>query len=239
MDRERLHNQVIREIIARVASGAYRDGQRLPAERALCREFDVARGTLRRALSKLDELKVVRIKAGSGVYVQSAAPHALPPAFLPPGFPRVHLQDVIDARKAIELAAVEQAAQRVRGADLRRLAGLLAAMEACVDDLPRFLQLDVAFHQAIVRASGNAVLVTAFEAIAAYHRFSAVYTSQREGEEEEALAYHRRLLEALERKDAAGCRRILQRHLDTMSRYSRGANGRRPSRRTGGGRNRP
>ncbi len=230
LDRDHLHNQIIREIIARVASGAYAVGERLPSERTLCETFDVARGTLRKALGKLQELGVVRIKANSGLYVQGVAPARLPQSLLPPKFAHVNLADIVDARKAIELAALRQAVERISERDLRRLGDLVTRMGTTLDDLPAFLEHDLAFHQALVRASGNAVLATAFEAIYEYHRFSAVYTSQHEGEESEALAYHRRLLAAIEKRDVRASCRILGEHLDAINRYSHAAPARRDTR---------
>ncbi|MBI4582387.1 MAG: FadR family transcriptional regulator [Planctomycetes bacterium] len=220
MDRDVLHNRIIREIIARVASGSYAVHRRLPAERALCAEFDVARGTVRKALATLERLGVVRIKPNSGVYVQGVASARLPRAFLPPDFARVDLTDIVEARKAIELAALRRAVERISPRDLRRLRVLADRMEAALHDLPAFLELDLTFHQVLVRASGNAVLATAFEAIYEYHRFSAVYTSQQEGEEAEALACHRRLLAAIEKGDVRISGRVLGRHLDAINRYS-------------------
>src|SRR5690606_31248470 len=113
---------------------------------------------------------------------------------------------VVTARKAIELASLRQAVDRITARDLQSLRTLLERMGGALDDLPRFLELDLAFHQALVRASGNVVLATAFEAIYDYHRFSAVYTSQQEGEEEQALRFHERLLGAIEKRDCrAAC----------------------------------
>lgn len=234
MNREHLHSKLIREIIARVASGTYAVGRRLPAERALCEELAVARGTLRKALSELAGLGVLEIRPNSGIYVRGLPRAALSKKVVPPDFDRVSLSDIVEARKAIELTAARQAAARITAAQVKKLADLVARMAEAIDDIPRFLELDLRFHQAMVRASGNAVLATAFEAIYEYHRFSAIYTSQAEGEEAEALAYHRKLLAALERRDARPICRILGRHLDTMKRYS----GRSLPQRTSAGRGR-
>ena len=220
MDRERLDNTVRREIIALIASGAYGRGRRLPAERELCRLMDVSRGTLRKALANLAELGVVSIKPNSGIYVESISGAKLPREILPPDFGAVDLADVIEARKAIELPAVERACGCITRKQRHELAELVDRMAAAVDDLSEFLKLDMQFHQALVRASGNMVLSTAFEAIYEYHRFSSVFTSRHEGEEELALDYHRRLLAALERGDARNCRAILREHLDYMTKYS-------------------
>jgi len=220
MNRERLDNAVLREIIALIASGTYSPGQRLPAERELCLRLDVSRGTLRKALANLADLGVVSIKPNSGVYVESISAAELPREILPPDFGSVDLADVVDARKAIELPAVEKACGRATNEQRRELAGLVEQMAAAVDNLSEFLKLDMQFHQALVRASGNMVLSTAFEAIYEYHRYSSVFTSRHEGEEELALDYHRKLLTAMDAGNPRRCRVILGEHLDYMTKYS-------------------
>src|SRR5436305_3664470 len=113
MQKDHLHNRIVREVIARVAGGTYPAGHRLPAERDLCREFDVARGTLRKAITQLREMGVLRVKPNSGIYVQGLPRTKLPNSVLPPDFSQVDLSDVVEARKAIELVAFKQATQRI------------------------------------------------------------------------------------------------------------------------------
>ncbi len=223
MQKEQLHNKVIREILALIFSGTYGIGQRLPAERTLCKQFGVSRGTLRKALANLASMGVVSIKPNSGVYVENVSQAKLPENVLPLDCGNVNLQDIIDARKAIELAAIERACQRITPKHRKKLARLLDQMILAIDDLPKFLMLDMQFHQDLVRASGNVVLITAFQAIYEYHRFSSVFTSQHEGEEELALDYHNKLLLAIEKGDAKASHRILAKHLDYMRKYSQTA----------------
>jgi GntR family transcriptional repressor for pyruvate dehydrogenase complex len=219
LDKEHLHKKIAKEIIALVASGTYARGQRMPAERTLCLKFDVSRGTLRKALAKLVELGVVSIKPNSGIYVENASPEGMPRTLLPPEFEHASLSDIIEARKAIEQAAIDQACLRMSKSDMQALESALERMRDNVEDLPAFLRADMEFHQQLVRASGYVVLVTAFLAIYEYHRFSSIYTSQQEGEEEAACDYHRKLLTALEKKDAPTARRILRQHLDHITQF--------------------
>ena len=220
MQKDKLSNKVMREIISSIALGVYAEGQRLPGERKLCEQFGVSRGTLRDAISDLDHLGVVTVRPQSGVYVNGLSDAVLPDRLLPRNMGRVSLDDIIYARKTIELAAVELACGRIRASHLRQLEDLLGKMADSLDDLFEFLQHDLAFHQSLVRFSGNAVLVTAFEAIYEYHKFSSVFTSQEEGEEQVALEAHRTLLDKLAKRDVKACRRILSHHLDHMKKYS-------------------
>lgn len=223
MDKEHLPSKIVREIIAMLASGAYASGDRLPAERLLCQQFSVSRGTLRKALANLDSLGVVEIRPNSGIYVKSIAQAKIPQTLLPPNFEQVNLADIIEARKAIELAAVDSACLRITREQCRGLEDMVVQMKLAVTNLPDFLKLDMEFHQGIVRASGNVVLVTAFEAIYEYHKFSSVYTSQQEGEEHEALEYHERILHSLKNHDVRGCRQMLSEHLEAIKIYDRKA----------------
>lgn len=63
--------QVADLLLDRIASGALPDGARLPPERDLARELDIAVGTLRKALHVLNEKQVVTRVQGSGNYVSA------------------------------------------------------------------------------------------------------------------------------------------------------------------------
>ena len=168
-------------------------------------------------------MRVVSIKPNSGVYVKNISQAKLSEDVLPFDFGSVNLQDVIDARKAIELAAIDRACEKITQKQHKEFARLLDKMAAAIDDLPKFLRLDMQFHQTLARVSGNVVLITAFQAIYEYHRFSSVFTSQHEGDEELALDCHGKLLAALKKGNAKASRRILEKHLDYMTKYSQTA----------------
>ena len=86
MDKELLHTKAVREIISLIASGQYKEGKRLPAERKLCEQFDISRGTLRKALFDLEEMGAIKIRAQSGAYVQKFSHKKVPSKVLPVDF---------------------------------------------------------------------------------------------------------------------------------------------------------
>ncbi|MEO8396856.1 MAG: GntR family transcriptional regulator, partial [Chloroflexota bacterium] len=49
-----LHAQVAAILKERMVNGTWRNGESIPTEKELCAEFDVARGTVRQALQKLE-----------------------------------------------------------------------------------------------------------------------------------------------------------------------------------------
>ncbi|CAM4271430.1 GntR family transcriptional regulator [Lacicoccus alkaliphilus] len=64
-----LYAKVTNEIRQQIDSGKYRDGDKLPSERQLCKEFGVSRITIRQALDRLEEMKIIDRKQGKGTYI--------------------------------------------------------------------------------------------------------------------------------------------------------------------------
>ena len=217
MDKDLLHKKAIREIVALIASGDFVEGQRLPAERKLCEQFGISRGTLRKALIGLEKMGVIEIRPQSGAYIKNFSYKKLPTQLLPADCKKTTIQDVIIARKAIETAAIELACDKVTQEDLVLFEDYIFGMEQSVDDIPEYLYYDIKFHEHIVKSSLNPVLITAFEAIAEYHKYSQVFSSGYETCEEDSLVYHKKILTALKDGNKKACIRLIKLHLDSMT----------------------
>ena len=60
---------VVRLLLARIRNGELRAGERLAGESRLAREFNVSRGTIRQALSDLQEQQLITTRAGLGSFI--------------------------------------------------------------------------------------------------------------------------------------------------------------------------
>lgn len=146
-DLTRLLRQSIRE-------GEFSANDRLPSERLLSERFGTARGTVRSALSKLEDEGVVETRPGSGTYVvgskgsenNEVISNASP-------------LELIDARFALEPHSCRLAVLNARAGDFIKLESLLDEMEKTVDDPGRFAELDTRFHAQIAEATGNSLLI--------------------------------------------------------------------------------
>jgi GntR family transcriptional regulator len=65
------YRQLAEILRARIESGRYRPGERIPTESELVEEFELARSTVRRAVSVLREEGVVHTVPQRGTYVSS------------------------------------------------------------------------------------------------------------------------------------------------------------------------
>jgi DNA-binding FadR family transcriptional regulator len=208
-----LKDKAVQEIIVLIAQTFYSNGQRLPSERELSTRFRISRGTLREALSKLERLGVLEIRASSGIYVKRFNRQQVGKHIIPERYPGVSLNDIIVARMAIELTAVQLACKNRTGEDIKKLQALLDHMERHAHDLAEFLKYDMEFHRSIIVAGSNKVLLVAFDAIQEYHRYSHIFVTER------APQHHLRILESLKRRDAVSARRYMRQHLDDMKPY--------------------
>ena len=62
--------EITEKLARRITSAKYPVGSKLPTERALAEEFGVARHVVREALKRIEALGLVRIRQGSGIYVE-------------------------------------------------------------------------------------------------------------------------------------------------------------------------
>lgn len=216
MQKDLLHIKVIRQILSQISLGIYRPGQRLPAERQLCEQFEVSRVTLRRALNDLRKMGVLDIRPQSGAYVRQIPQSGISHPSLPKDIATITVREVLRARKAIELAAVELAAERIRKPELDILADCIEKMNAHIGNMPEYLRNDMAFHNQIIKSSRNPALIAAFEAIADYHRYSQIFSGSSDRSEADAIKHHRNVLAALLAGDPKKSVRALQRHFDSM-----------------------
>lgn len=65
--------RIAHEIAEAIGQGVYAPGERLPSEHTLAQQYGVNRHTIRRSLSSLGQLGLVRSTQGSGTYVEELA----------------------------------------------------------------------------------------------------------------------------------------------------------------------
>lgn len=150
----------------RLLSGELKAGDRLLAERELSLALGVSRPVLREALRSLAMLGLLDIQHGRGAFVRAADASVLGQALTLCLAPEPNiLDDVLQARIAIECQAIRLACQRASERDLQGLAGMLDTLVDSLHDPEKGGRADYAFHLAIVKASGSSALMKIYEAI--------------------------------------------------------------------------
>jgi DNA-binding FadR family transcriptional regulator len=227
----RLHRTLVEALVADIVSGAIAEGERLPSETELAQRFSVSRGVAREGLRGLEERGLIAVKHGSGATVCRASewdmfsPDVIA-AMLAGDRGTQLLADYLECRRLLEIEAAGLAAERATGGDLVALSDALERMTAAAAQTAgapsaedRFHDADVAFHRAVIRATGNRALGRMTEpvhrALAAARRPLARPALRLE----RSLPEHRRILAAIADGDAEGARTAMRDHLLTVERY--------------------
>ncbi|WP_113861499.1 MULTISPECIES: FCD domain-containing protein [Marinobacter] len=145
-----------------ILDGGLAPGQKIPSERQLAARLRVSRAIIREALHELQGRGVIETRHGKGSFVASLVPETgefeeqSPLMQLYEGHPRT-LYDLLEVREQLEGQAAFLAAQRATSLDRHRITKAFRALED-TDPLSN-AKPDHGFHQAIVEASHNPVLV--------------------------------------------------------------------------------
>ena len=207
------------EVAARLAevirSGELAPGSRLPSERELGSRFGVGRTSIREAMRILQATGLVTVRPGDGIFVaESLSAEGEPFARWESQY-RYRVEELFEARLAIEPMAAARAATRAEEEDLRALESTLLDLERGIaeGDLASMVLADSAFHNAVARASRNRLFQSMLKA--AHHLMIA---SQRAGlgpheRQPRVLAMHRAVYDAIVARDAEAAERAMRAHL--------------------------
>lgn len=123
-------------------------------------------------------------------------------------------RSLFELRRAIEPTAGSLAAQRATKAEIANLEALYEKMEQSVDDNERFAEADLAFHQAILRMTGNEL----FASLAALTETAMLISFKLSDDnplgQRPSLPLHRRVCSCIALGDSAGTSAALIELLD-------------------------
>lgn len=140
-----------------ILSGAYNPGDLLPAQRALAAELDVNMATVREALKRLEQLRLVDVRHGEGTRVLDWRRSGGLEALVLGGKRNDALvHDLFQARRLLLVEAARLAAERHTPQQAATLVDLADAV-AIADGDGAALLADWAFMAALVEAGGNLV----------------------------------------------------------------------------------
>jgi GntR family transcriptional repressor for pyruvate dehydrogenase complex len=202
-----------------ITSGGFSPGERLPPERELVARLGVSRTVVREALNLLEARGLVSIEHGRGAIVSGGSTEAVRETLglllrVQPGV----LGELMEVRRILEVEVAALAAERAGPKEVAEMRGRLEAMRASIEAPEGYVDADVEFHAALARATENRVLLVMLEPVVDLLRASREVSASRPGSARRALGEHERVLERVERGDAAGAREEMRQHMDATAR---------------------
>jgi DNA-binding FadR family transcriptional regulator len=223
---QNLTRSIVQDLGVAIVSGKYSKRNPFPVEADLCHQYGASRSVLREAVKMLTAKGLLQARPRQGTWVQPEQSwNLLDPDVLRWLFERKPWMELLieftQVRLAIEPGAAALAAQ-VAGPEAkaqiqRALERMIAAERG--DDDP--LESDIAFHVAVLEASGNKFFVQLRELVHTALRFSIRITNRRKGVRLASVADHKKIADAIlagKPQAAANYMRVLiQEVLDLIS----------------------
>ena len=195
----------------RIVSGELRPGSALPSATDLASALSISRPSMREAIKLLSGKGLLESTPRRGTVVRPrAAWNALDPDVLKWQLGETpnaaFVRDLYEMRRFIEPEAAACAAQRATPGLLSDIESALEVMSSTETVSARSIDADVAFHQSILIASGNAFLVAFAPVIETSLRMAFSFQRQACPVSEHFVPDHRIIVDAIRRGDADAAR---------------------------------
>ncbi len=151
-----ISDEIVEQILALIANGDLKPGQRLPSERELCKNFNAGRSSLREALRCLSIVGVLTARVGEGTSVAMNGGKFLGKIVEWRIITEQHdIEDLMQVRIALEGVTAASVALRGSEEDLAKLELVIKKMESVLNDEKKFAALDLEFHITMATISKN------------------------------------------------------------------------------------
>jgi DNA-binding FadR family transcriptional regulator len=197
-----VHGNTVDFLGEAIVAGRYAVGGSIPPEPVLCEELGVSRTVVRESIKSLVAKGLIHTGPKVGTHVLSAdrwnwfdadviawqAKAGLTPEFI---------RDLQDLRRVVEPAAVRFAAMRATPEDISQIEAAYAGMKLAVYEGGDYITFDLRFHQGLLAASHNRMLVQMSKALSALLRTSFELSTAKENGTRHSLPMHRAVLDAV------------------------------------------
>lgn len=205
LDRTMLRDQIKDLIIQRILDGTYAPGERI-VEMTLAAELGTSQAPVREAMRDLEAMRFIDSIPYRGARVRHVTTE--------------ELSETYPVRAALEELAGSLAATRVDDDLIEALSAELDAMRECAraGELHAQLSHDARFHELIVEAAGNSVLLESWRGLRIEAR-TLVSVIKSDSNLLEIADTHQVILEALQHRDPVLVAKELRAHIERFGSY--------------------
>ena len=215
-----VHGNTVDHLGEAIVAGRYAAGASIPPEPALCAELGVSRTVVREAVKSLIAKGLITTgpKVGTRVLSEDHWNWFDPDVIIwqsKAGLTPEFLRDLQDLRRVVEPAALRLAAVRATAQDIEEIELAYAGMRRAVEEGGDYVTFDLRFHQGLLRASRNRMLVQMSKALSALLRTSFEISSRRKNGTRLSLPMHREVLDAVIARDPDRAEKAIQQLIDS------------------------
>lgn len=157
---KKIYEQIVDQIGLLVAEGQLKPGDRLPSERELVERFQVSRASIREAISALEMMGLIEVRAGEGTYIRQVnIDSVVAPLAWMLFIEKDTDLELYEVRKILEVQAAGIAAERAQEDEIQDMYEALEVMRMDLEIDRLGEEADHHFHFAIARATHNKILI--------------------------------------------------------------------------------
>ncbi|GGF99703.1 FadR/GntR family transcriptional regulator [Paenibacillus abyssi] len=223
----KIYEQIADQMKEHIMSGGWKTGEKLPSTKELTEQFQVGRSTMREALSALKAMGLIEIRHGDGCFVREVTADELPlPQFETLLLSREAISELLEARKALEIANAAIAAQKRTDEDLAAFEVLLASMKEHIGDQAEGEAADIRFHQLLSEATHNSIMVRLLDSIASQMEIAIRETRRIQMYSSKQVSLqlweeHQRIYEAVAAQNPEEAQQSMRAHLEHVEKMLR------------------
>lgn len=222
---KKIYKNIVEQMIALISEGSLKSGNKLPPERSLAEMLQVSRASLREALSVMEIMGIVEIRAGEGSFVSNLDVQPFLSLMLPLLLKSKGIEkDLVEVRKLLEISGVKLVVEHMQenASILNELKEIVRKMEICIGEPRESIDLDMQFHKTICTYSDNNILIKALQYIEFILTRTIHFSRERlimeEGNIDKLLEQHKKIFKAIEKEDAELASKEMEEHLNFVYR---------------------
>ena len=222
INKNRLHQEVIWRINELIAQGYFKAGDKLPSNRELADQLSVSRAVIAEAMALLEVMGIVKIKPGSGTYVNSLNDAGVEQEVLTfiLNSKKYLLEDLNELRFILEPELAGLAAEKRNDADIEKLKSLLVTMEEKAAKEESVVDESMNFHLLLAKTAQNQIIVRILVYLNILLREGRDTTLKRKERPKLAVQEHKAILDAIIKKDSEKAKVLMRKHLQELPKFS-------------------
>jgi GntR family transcriptional regulator, transcriptional repressor for pyruvate dehydrogenase complex len=226
----RLYEQIVQQIEESIVKGDLKPGDQLPAERDLAQRFGVSRTAVREAVKALREKGLVEAYSGKGTFITDGTTQAVRQSLdLMVKIGQMEgTSHLAELRAILEPEIAALAAARIQEPELATMREAVSIMDASGQDPEAYIEADLDFHLALAEAAANPLILSLLDSIVGLLREQRLRIFRVPGGPERGQIHHKRILEAVERRDIQKAREAMRSHLSQVKEDSQASTAQRP-----------
>jgi len=219
---ERLYEQIVSQIEQRIEAGDLKVGDQLPSERELAEQFAVSRTAVREAVKALRQKGLLEIRPGRGTFITNGTSDTVRNSLgmlMKIGITKGS-GDLVEVREILEPEIAALAATRMTDEYISAMQEAVNIMDTALDNVDVFVEADLDFHLALAEGTQNLIIPILMDSIIDLLREQRKRTGLTKGGLQRGQVHHKKILDAVTRRDAQAARQAMQDHLKQVRKDS-------------------